>query len=140
MSEWEDRAAINDALARYADGVNRRDATLWGSSWDESGEWLLFGPDTIRGRDAIVAAWVEAMAGFPFVVMTASQGAVEIDGDHATGVSYTSEVARLPDGAEIRVTGRYDDSYVKRDGRWGFAKRSFTQLHTQTIQAAASGR
>ena len=133
MTNWADLVAINDALARYADGVNRRDKALWASAWDEDAEWFLFGPDTIRGRDAIVAAWVEAMAGFPFVVMFASQGQVKIEGDHATGVSYTDEVARMADGTEVRVTGTYEDRYVRRDGRWGFAYRKFTALHTQTL-------
>ncbi|KHK92660.1 nuclear transport factor 2 family protein [Novosphingobium malaysiense] len=133
MTDWADRVAINDVLARYADGVNRRDADLWSSTWDEEGEWFLFGPDPVKGRDAIVAAWKDAMVGYPFVVMFASQGAVEIDGGHASGVSYTNEVARTAAGTELRVTGRYTDRYVKRDGRWGFAFRQFEPLHQQQI-------
>lgn len=136
MTDWLDLVAINDALARYADGVNRRDKDLWASSWDEEAEWFLFGPDPVVGRDAIVAAWVEAIAGFPFVVMFASQGEVRIEGDHAMGVSYTNEVARTADGVEMRVTGTYEDRYVRRNGRWGFAYRKFTPLHTQTIGSA----
>jgi len=128
MSLFEDRVAINDVLARYADGVNRRDAALWASTWDEEGEWYLFGPDPVLGRDAIVAAWVEAMAGFPFVVMIASQGMVTIDGDSASGRSYTSEVAHPADGKRMRVQGCYDDRYRKRNGVWGFAFRQFTVL------------
>lgn len=133
MTDWLDLVAINDALARYADGVNRRDKALWASAWDADAEWFLFGPETIRGRDAIVTAWEEAIAGFPFVVMFASQGQVTIEGDYATGVSYTNEVARTADGVEMRVTGTYEDRYVRRNGQWGFAYRKFTPLHTQTI-------
>jgi hypothetical protein len=73
------------------------------------------------------------MKGYPFVVMFASQGHVEIDGDTAKGTSYTNEVGRMADGVEIRVTGTYEDRYVKRDGKWGFSYRKFTMLHTQTI-------
>lgn len=133
MSQWEDRVAINDVLARYCDGVNRRDADLWGSAWDEDAEWFLFGPEPIKGRDAVVAAWKEAIAGYPFVVMFASQGAVEIDGDEAHGTSYTNEVARTAEGQEMRVTGRYQDRYRKRDGRWGFSFRRFEPLHSHSI-------
>ena len=131
MAVFEDRVAINDVLARYADGVNRRDVDIWGASWDQEGEWRLFGPDPVRGRDAIVAAWREAMAGYPFVVMIVSQGSVEIEGDHATGRSYSSEVAQSADGKRLRVQGCYDDQYRKRDGQWGFASRSFTVLHSE---------
>lgn len=133
MSEWKDRVAINEVLARYIDGVNQRDATLWASSWDVDGEWFLFGPDTVKGRDAIVSAWTEAMTGFPFVVMFTTQGSVTIDGKSATGRSYTLEVAKDASGTEMRVTGCYEDRYIKREGNWGFAYRKFTMLHCQTL-------
>lgn len=131
MSSVGDRVAINDLLARYADGVNRRDAALWGSTWDQDAHWLLFGPEPVRGRDAIVAAWHQAMAGFPFVAMMVSQGAVEIDGDRATGRSYSSEVARTADGRRLRVQGCYQDEYRRRDGLWGFSSRRFTVLDSE---------
>lgn len=131
MSDFEDRVAINDVLARYADGVNQRDAKLWASSWDEEGEWYLFGPDPVKGRDAITATWVDAMQGFPFVVMMVSQGAVVIDGDRATGRSYTSETARTADGKNLRVQGSYEDHYRKRGGQWGFSFRRFTMLNSE---------
>lgn len=131
MSAWEDRAAIQDALARYVDGVNRRDAELWAGSWDEEAEWVLFDPEPVRGRAAIVAAWKQAMEGFPFVVMHATQGALAIEGDEAHGRSYTSEVAETADGRRLRVYGAYEDRYRRRDGAWGFASRRFTILKSE---------
>lgn len=124
-------AGINQALARYVDGVNRRDAALWGSSWDEDAEWTLFGPEPVRGRDAIVAAWIEAMKAFPFVVMHATQGAVTIDLDVARGRSYTSEVAETADGRRLRVWGCYEDGYRRRDGEWRFSRRCFSILKSE---------
>ncbi|WP_380876215.1 hypothetical protein ACFB49_07800 [Sphingomonas sp. DBB INV C78] len=131
MSEWEDRVAINDALARYADGVNRRDVDLWGGSWDEDAQWVLFDPEPVKGRDAIVAAWKQAMEGFPFVVMYVSQGSVAIDGERAEGRSYSSEVAETADGKKMRVYGTYEDEYRKRNGTWGFSSRKFTILRME---------
>lgn len=131
MSGFEDRVAINDVLARYADGVNQRDAAIWGATWDVEGEWYLFGPDPVSGRDAIVAAWNEAMASFPFVVMSVSQGSVTIEGDTASGRSYSSEIARTADGKRLRVHGCYEDRYRKRDGVWGFSFRKFAVLNSE---------
>ena len=48
-------------------------------------------------------------------------------------VSAPEEVARTADGAELRVTGTYEDRYVRRNGCWAFSYRKFTPLHTQTI-------
>ena len=123
--------AINAVLARYADGVNRRDADLWAGTWDEEGEWFLFDPEPVRGREAITAAWQQAMAGFPFVMMIASQGHVEIDGDRAQGHSYTSEIGETADGKHLRIWGCYADRYRRRDGAWRFASRRFTILKSE---------
>ncbi len=130
MSVWEDRVAINDALARYADGVNRRDAALWASAWHEEAEWVLLGAP-VRGKPAIVAAWEEAMAGFPFAAMHVTQGATEIAGEHAEGRSYTSELLETTDGRTLSMLGAYRDRYRKHDGRWAFVSRRFTLLRSQ---------
>lgn len=131
MNNAEDLAGINAALARYVDGVNQRDPDLWASSWDEDGEWSLFDPEPVRGREAIVSAWKGAMAGFPFVVMLVSQGDVTVDGDHASGRSYTSEVAETADGKRLRVWGCYTDHYRSRDGVWRFSRRTFAVLKSE---------
>jgi len=123
--------AINAVLARYVDGVNRRDVDLWVGAWDEDGEWFLFDPEPVRGREAIAAAWQQAMAGFPFVVMFANQGHVEIDGDQADGHSYTSEIGETADGKRLRVWGSYADQYRRREGVWRFASRKFTVLRSE---------
>lgn len=133
MSEFEDRVAINDVLARYTDGVNRRDPGLWSSSWDEQGKWSLSEGDVIVGRQAIVDKWMRVMEDFPYVTMFAMQGSVQISGDSAEGVSYTNEIARTRKGKEYHITGEYADRYVKQGGRWAFASRKFTQRRSRPI-------
>lgn len=44
---------------------------------------------------------------------------VEVDGDRATGKSYL-EARYGRYGVSYLVSGRYDDVYVRRDGRWLF--------------------
>lgn len=127
----EDREQIRELLAVYCDAVNQRDAELWGSTWAEDAVWELphLDMDDIKGREAIVASWVEAMKLFPFVNMMGEAGSIEVDGDRAVMRSYTAEVAVMQDGKEIRPRGQYDDKCVKRDGRWLFSHRKFTVLH-----------
>ena len=127
----EDRQQIRELLESYCDAVNVRDAQAWGQTWAEDSVWELphLDIDGIRGREAIVAAWVEAMKLFPFVNMMAHAGSIEVEGDRALMRSYTDEVAVMEDGKEIRPRGRYDDVCVRHDGQWLFARRKFTVLH-----------
>lgn len=127
----EDRLAIRELIDAYADAVNENDAVAWGAMWAADAVWSL--PDypeigEIRGRDAIVAAWVAAMAHYPGIIFVASAGAIAVDGDHATARSYTSEVYDR-DGATRRDRGRYDDRLVRTADGWRFASRLFRNVH-----------
>jgi len=129
----EDRLAIRDLLDSYADAVTQRDAEAWGATWAEDAEWSL--PDypeigTTHGRAAIVAMWVEAMKAYPGIMFEAWPGSIEVDGDHATMRSYTSEVYDQ-DGVTKRDRGVYEDVCVKVGGRWLFKSRSFRNIHRQ---------
>ena len=123
----EDQQAIRTLHDLYADAVFRRDAADWGANWAEDGHWFLMGTP-VDGRDAIVTLWNGAMSGFAFVAFFSQPAAIEIDGDRATGRVYTHEVLETQDGAIRRPVGRYEDVYVKRDGRWLYKERHYTML------------
>jgi uncharacterized protein (TIGR02246 family) len=128
----EDRLEIRDLIDTYADATNLRDAAIWGSLFAEDASWSLpdfpeYG-DTV-GKHAIVAKWKSAIEQHPGLVYIATPGAIEVDGDTATARIYTSEVYTGQDGVAIRRRGRYDDTLVKRDGRWLIATHRFRTLH-----------
>jgi hypothetical protein len=129
----EDRLAIRELLETYADAVTRNDAAAWGAIWAEDGEWSL--PDypeigTTKGREAIVAMWLEAMKAYPGIMFEAWPGSIEVEGDVARVRSYTSEVYDQ-DGLTKRDRGVYEDLCVKRAGAWLFKSRSFRNIHRQ---------
>ena len=130
---FEDRLAIRELLETYADAVTRRDAQDWGATWAQDAEWSL--PDypeigTTKGREAIVAMWIEAMKAYPGIMFEAWPGSIEVDGDRAVMRSYTSEVYDH-DGVTMRDRGVYEATCVKGEGRWYFASRSFRNIHRQ---------
>ena len=88
-----DELAIRHLVSAYADAVNRRDGSLWASTWADDGVWDLMG-NAIEGKDAVVAMWNNAMGGFEFVVQLVYQGTIQIDGDTATGRWYLAEHLR----------------------------------------------
>ena len=129
----EDRLAIRELLEIYADAVTRCDANAWGACWADDAEWSL--PDypeigTTHGKTAIVAMWVEAMKMYPGLMFEAWPGSIEISGDTAVVLSYTSEVYDQ-NGKTLRDRGRYEDVCVKIDGAWLFKSRSFRNIHRQ---------
>ena len=129
--QFEDQQAIRALLDRYCDGVNQRDANIWGSTWAEDAIWELphLNMAGLKGRETIVASWLEAMEMFPFVNMMAMPGYIRVAGDTATMRSYTDEVAVMQDGTELRPRGQYDDECIKVSGEWKFSRRVFTVLY-----------
>jgi uncharacterized protein (TIGR02246 family) len=123
----DDQLAIRAMHDSYADAVFRRDADQWGSNWAEDGRWHLMGT-MVEGRETIVTMWNGAMGGFNFVAFFSQVAAIEIDGDTAKGRVFTHEVLETPDGSIRRPIGRYDDLYIKRDGRWYYQERIYAML------------
>lgn len=126
----EDRLAIRELVDSYNDAVMRHDPDAWGANWTADGTWDL-GSGTHEGRDAIVAAWLEAMSRFSFVGFFASAGPMTVDGDTAHATWYQQEFLHLKEGGKMNITGRYEDDYVKQDGRWFFSKRVYSVLNME---------
>lgn len=129
----EDRLAIRELVAAYGDAVTRNSAEDWGALWAEDSVWAMPdfpGWELIKGKSAIVSTWIDAMKNFPMNINVQSLGAVTVTGDTAAGRAYTSELVTDATGATYRVTGRYDDQYVRQNGRWLFRSRMFKVLHS----------
>jgi hypothetical protein len=123
----EDQLAIRALHECYADSVFRRDADAWGALWADNAHWDFMGM-IMDGREAIVATWKGAMAGFSFAGFFVQPGAIEIDVDHATGRIYTNEVLEDLEGNLRRIVGQYEDLYVRQDGHWVYKSRKFVIL------------
>ena len=84
MSLFKEKLAIRELLDRYCDGVNQRDASIWGDTWSENAIWEIPHLNLKNeGKEAIINVWNEAMKGYPFVHMIAQPGFIEIDGNKA---------------------------------------------------------
>ena len=116
----------------YGDAVTRNDADDWGAVWAEDAVWRVPdfpGLERTQGRAQIVRNWRQAMRGFKQIVFTATLGALTVEGDKAAGRTYTLELGTDLGEQKSLVAGRYDDEFVKRDGRWYFLSRTFTPMH-----------
>ncbi len=145
--ELTDREQIIDLVHRYSDAVTRYDAEAWAQTWAADATWDLAKGREFAGREAIVEYWHSAMRGLNIVVQVVHNGTVMVTGaDTATGRWYVSEHMHRATGERGILLAWYDDTYVRGDGQWCFARRALTRLYAgpsdlsaDFIQPADSG-
>ena len=128
MNNVEEQQALNNLMARYADGVNRRDGETWIATWAPDASWNLMGNE-VTGRDNIYALWQQMMSGFEFALMIPSSCLFDIDADSASGHWYLQEFTRDLQGNSAMVLSRYLDTYRRVDGRWLYQSRDYHILY-----------
>ena len=127
---------IRALVTRYHDANNRGDHVAWIATWATEGQWHV-GPRTLVGRQAILDLWQRIMAPYESrIVQLLTPGQIRATPDGVVGDSTFLEFARktgeLADHVEI---GRYEDRYVREDGRWVFAERRFALIYRSRISA-----
>ena len=128
----EDRLAIRELVDAYGDAVCRRDADAWVATWAPQGCWLIRGA-RICGHAELRSTWVAAMAAYRFVAFSGAPGAIAVEGDAARLRVHTTEWLVPVDGPARLQHGSYDDLLQRIDGRWVFAKRSFSVLQSHSF-------
>lgn len=132
----EDRAAIENLMARYLFAMDFQDPEAYAATFTEDGI-INYASGVARGRQELQNV-VATMAG---VVRESQQEnrpgvrpipgrhnitniVIDIQGDRATSRSYWTHVGGDPEGkARVTSFGHYEDELVKRNGEWLFTKR-----------------
>jgi hypothetical protein len=132
-SEAADRLAIRELFDAYAHCADRRDA---------KGQKALFTADTrftvhmdgedseptyvLEGRDALTPVFAD-LNRYEATTHFNGQSTVALDGDRATGETYTIAHHLFTENGERKImiaSLRYLDTFTKIDGRWYFAERN----------------
>jgi ketosteroid isomerase-like protein len=127
----EDRLAIRELVDSYNDAVMRFDGEAWASNWRDDATWSLPGAGPIKGKENFFPMWQTSMERFSFAGFFASAGPIIVDGERARGTWYQQEFLHQKDGVKLSITGRYEDEYVKVDGRWFFQERVYEILNSE---------
>jgi ketosteroid isomerase-like protein len=116
-----DRAAVREAMVRYADALDRRDFDAVRACFTEDAQASYNGEALAPGADAIVT-YVRQLEGLQSSMHSVTNVVVEVDGDTANADSacIAHLVQRAGNGdLTILVRGlRYRDRLVRRDGAW----------------------
>ncbi len=129
-TEAADRLAIRELFDAYAQCADRRDA---------EGQKALFTTDTrfavymdgdgseptyvLEGRDALTPVFAD-LNRYDATTHFNGQSTVELDGDRATGESYTIAHHLFTEDGDRKImvaSLRYLDKFAKLDGSWYFA-------------------
>ena len=143
-SEAADRLAIRELFDAYAHCADRRDA---------EGQKALFTADTrfavymdgegseatyvLEGRDALAPVFAD-LNRYQATTHFNGQSTVALEGDRATGESYTIAYHLFIEDGERKImvaSLRYLDTFVKVEGRWHFADRNIILDWSETRAA-----
>ncbi|HEX4024779.1 MAG TPA: nuclear transport factor 2 family protein [Steroidobacteraceae bacterium] len=143
LNRIEDRLAIEAAWARYPDAIDTADADAYAALFTQDGVMVCCG-QTVRGREAIRQFIADFRNRSKFdqlppeadgrrfspVRHVVTSLNLQIDGNTAASESYWMEImdnGKDKDGVgnlpSVLNMGRYEDQWVKQDGKWLIKKR-----------------
>ncbi|MGL6234804.1 MAG: nuclear transport factor 2 family protein [Segniliparus sp.] len=141
LDQIADRLAIRELFDAYAHCADRRDAKEQQALFTEDAKFVVFmdggGSEptyALDGRDALAPVFAD-LDKYETTTHFNGQSTVALDGDKATGESYTlAHHLYAEDGQrKIMVASlRYLDTFAKQDGVWFFAERKLVVDWTET--------
>jgi SnoaL-like domain len=141
LSRLLDEAAIQRAIAHFADAATRADYDSFRALWSRDAKWTIGDPPRVHasGIDGIVAMLRKLRAGKEFFVQFAFPGVIEIDGDQATVRGVGHESARAPENVYYRNHYMVFDRLHREGDRWLFTSRTFTYIWLDTSPFEGQG-
>ena len=132
----DDRAAIEDLMARYLFAIDFHDWDAYVGTFAEDGE-IEFASGSFVGRDAIREAVTTFSARIGEFYSTEDgnaaklrhvilQSTIRVEGDRAWAVSLWLEMANDGPGDTLKMGtfGAYEDEMSRIDGQWLFTRRN----------------
>lgn len=134
-----DRIELTALQAEFTDAGMQRDFDRVAALFTEDGAWRMpHIPAEFTTRAEIRAAIERLQEFWEFFVQNAHPGAVEIDGDTATGRVYTVEFGRMRDGGSHLNYALYHDRYQRTPDGWKFAERVYEIRYVDTTPLPGS--
>jgi len=126
MNNIADERNLLQLAYRYAQAVDRRDDDALVSVFAENG--IIARPGSVwQGHDKLRGIIVRLNTMYGKTLHTVRNQTAVIDGDRAEGETYcvAMHILKSDDGKRTRMDMgiRYQDSFVRQDGVWRFARR-----------------
>ncbi|MHA6620937.1 nuclear transport factor 2 family protein [Pseudonocardia sp. DLS-67] len=134
-----DRVEIDALRGEFTDAAMMRDRARLASLFTEDGALRMPNiPAELVGREEIRAGGERLQALHEFFVQTTHPGAIQLDGDTATGRAYIQEIGRAVDGRQGLNFAIYHDRYRRTADGWKFTERVYEVRYEDTTPLAGS--
>ncbi|WP_369394356.1 nuclear transport factor 2 family protein [Streptomyces sp. CG1] len=143
MSDLEtiaDRTEIEALRGEFTDAVMMRDYDRLASVFTTDGVWRI--PEAhveCTGREEIRAGIERLQSAWEYFVQTVHPGAIQLEGDTASGRAYVQELGRLRDGTSGVNYSLYHDRYRRTPQGWKFTERVYEVRYLDTTPLTGSG-
>ncbi len=122
VRELQDRNEIQELRFRYHIAVNEKKPEMIPDLFSENGEIDFAHLGKAQSKAQVAAFYKQALSDLvPFVKQFIHNHVITINGDTGAGLSYL-EAKPIFNGESFLVAARFDDEYVRENGRWKFRK------------------
>ena len=125
LDEMESKAAIEQLMVAYMTAADRKadKGVHIAALFTEDGRWDSVGPHgnpdwTAVGREALIRKFDRNVDRMPFAAHFLTNGAVQLDGDTATGRWMYFQACTYRGNQPLWIAGSYDNEFRRCDGRW----------------------
>jgi ketosteroid isomerase-like protein len=134
-----DRVEIEALRGEYTDAVMMHDYDRVASLFTPDGAVRMpHVPAEAVGTEQIRAAVGRLQGQLDYFVQTTHPGAIELDGDAASGRAYVQELMRGHDGGSYLNYAIYHDRYRRTPDGWKFTERVYEVRYADTSPLAGS--
>jgi ketosteroid isomerase-like protein len=134
-----DRVEIEALPGEFTDALMMHDFDRLASLFTHDA--VLRIPDAnveLAGREEIRAGIERLQGGWEYFVQATHPGAIQVDGDTASGRAYIQELGRLRDGRSVLDHLIYHDRYRRSPDGWEFTERVAELRYLDTTPLAGS--
>ena len=131
INEMADRMALKDLVDTFSNLADTKEIDKQVQLFTEDAEVISYQGEKqtshLKGRKELADRFKAFLDRFTTVYHINGQQTVRINGDKATGIAYAQVVlVSEKDGKKTMLTEgvRYNDEYVRRDGKWLISKRT----------------
>lgn len=122
VRELQDRNEIQELRFSYHLAVNEKKPEMIPDLFAENGEIDFAHLGKAIGKANVAAFYKQALSELvPFVKQFIHNHIITVNGDSGSGVSYL-EAKPIFNGESFLVAARFDDDYIRENGRWKFRK------------------